>query len=125
MNKRDFLLGAGGAAVGVGVGGLPGASSVTARRGEGLDAWRARLHERFDAVSAEGRCVLRLDEVQDQRAGVAGLEQFTLVFTAIEGLASGSGLRALSFERSTLAMLHLQAVGGSVPRYQAHFSLLA
>lgn len=84
MNKREFVMAAGGSVL-AGCGGsalaavaTQGASAATAPD-DTLAAWSSRVGERFEVFG--GTTSLQLQSVQ-LRPAAEGLEQFTLVFEA-------------------------------------------
>lgn len=133
MQKRSFLLGACGAAMGTGAAALPaGDSLLEAARalpilGQAPRAghWRAYLDQPFE-LHAEGNHVAVVLESFEPVAGSMDSEQFVLGFRSAQ--AAPSGLYELVHANGTRLALSLTAHAPSqqaATRLRAEFNLLA
>ncbi|MBP6764149.1 MAG: hypothetical protein KA141_04095 [Rubrivivax sp.] len=135
MNKREFVLGSGGALV-AGKGwaavppGAPQAGAVNAPAAAALPGslahWQARVGERFAVFGAAPPQHLLLQRV-DARAGDALTSQFSLLFQS-EGAAPASGAQVLRPDAGGALALFLAPAGTDArgsPLLRADFCHLA
>lgn len=115
MNKREFVLAAGGSLAGGGtwaavVPPAAAASSVDAVVNGSLGHWRSRLGERFDVFGAAVPAQLVLRRV-DEHQGDAHTTQFSLVFEAARGGAQADGSQVLRATTGGPVALYLAQAG--------------
>ena len=114
MNKREFVLAAGGALAGSGTWATATASAMPApvdgaALAGSLARWRDRVGERFEVFGAAVPAHLVLQRV-DEHAGDAHTAQFSLVFAASGG-AAVAGTQVLRPADGAAQAMHLALAG--------------
>lgn len=132
MNKRDFVIGAC-AIAGTAAPALASSGPQTAvhrRRLPPLETsarlarWKRYVGLAFELDTAEGRVSLRLDRIEEALVDSPGIEQFTLVFTGVDGSSVPAGMHRLSHASGQCLAVYLEPSSGAAVG-RAHFSLLA
>lgn len=110
MNKREFVLLAGGSVLAGGGGSALAATGGAAPLAQATRAgWQGRVGQRFEVFGGAAGSALVLQRVQAHPSG-AGIEQFSLVFAA-DGAAPAAGTHALRSAGQRPLALYLDSAG--------------
>ncbi len=134
MNKRRFLVSAGGAAALPWLLVSPSSAALALPAGRlpalgdsaGLRHWQAYLHQRFDLEDSAGRtCELTLSALRNLASSGPVSEQFALSFTGEGSQPLSAGLYSLRHANGQVATLYLsEADDAGRPALRAEFNLL-